>query len=67
MIIHLTLKVEGHKWRNVVSSNRLGSEKVHPSQKESSGSENGEECLEDQVSWSEDNQSRVNQSNQQYH
>ena len=45
----------------------LGFEKVHPSQKESSGSESGEKCLEDQVSWPEDDQSRVNQSNQQYH
>ena len=67
MISHLTLKVEGQKWRNVVSSTRFGFENVRPSQKESSGSESGEECLEDQVSWSEDNQSRVNQSNQQYH
>jgi len=44
MISHLTLKGEGQKWRNVVSSTRLGFEKVHPSQKESSGSESGEEC-----------------------
>ena len=44
MISYLKLKGQGQKWRNVVSSTRLGFEKVHPSQKESSGSESGEEC-----------------------
>lgn len=53
--------------RNVVSGTRSGFEKIHPSQKESSDSEGGEECLGDQVSWSEDGRSGVNKSNQQYH
>lgn len=52
---------------NVVPSTRSSFEKIHPIQKESSDSESGEECLGDQVSWSEAGLSHVNKHYQQYH
>ena len=36
---------------NAISNTRLVFEKVHPSHKESSDFESGEECLRDQISW----------------